>query len=79
MSTTDSDKLVSIIQPSETLMPLLQNAATETRPAAIALKTCGAMTPFQPSGSSLVMILRVQKVEGVSLDHSNAHWPIITT
>ena len=58
MSTTDSDKLVSIIQPSETLTPLLQNAATETRPAAIGLKTRGAMTPFQPSGSSLVMMLR---------------------
>jgi len=58
MSTTDSDKLVSIIQPSETLKPLLQNAATETRIAAIALKTRGAMTPFQPSGSSLVRILR---------------------
>ena len=58
MSITDSDRLVSIIQPSETLTPLLQNAATETRPAAIALKTREAMTPFQPPGSSLVMILR---------------------
>jgi hypothetical protein len=40
MSTADSEKLVSIIQPSETLTPVLQNATTKTRPAVIALKTC---------------------------------------
>jgi hypothetical protein len=58
MSTTNSDKIVSIIQPSETLAPLLQNAAAETRPAAIALQTRRAMTLFQSSGPSLVMMLR---------------------
>jgi hypothetical protein len=43
MSTRDLDishSLVDIIQPTEVLSPLLQDAATEIRLAAMALKTC---------------------------------------
>jgi hypothetical protein len=51
MSTRDPDishSLVDIVQPTEVLSPLVQDAATEIRPAAMALKTCKAITPFQP-------------------------------
>jgi hypothetical protein len=53
-----SGRLTSVIHPSETLTPLLRSAATETRPAATALKICKAITPFQPSGSSIDVVLR---------------------
>jgi hypothetical protein len=61
MSTNDPDvihRLVDIIQPSETLSHLFVDATADIRPAATALQTCKAMTPFQPSGPGIGAVLR---------------------
>ena len=60
MSTTVSGirQFVGITQASETLASLLQNAATETRPAVTTLKTREPMTCLQPSGSSIGAVLK---------------------
>jgi hypothetical protein len=61
MSTTNSDisgRLVGVIQPSETLTPLLQSAATENSSCGDHPQICKAITPFQPSGSSIGEVLR---------------------
>jgi hypothetical protein len=65
MSTRDPDISHSL----QKLSPLLQDAATEIRPAAMALKTCKAMTPFQPSGPGMGAMLR-----GFSDTSSKVRW-----
>ncbi len=59
MSTNDPDsnKLVNIIKPSETLSPLLQDAATENRPEATSLETSTAATPLRPTPPSIKAVL----------------------